>query len=270
MYPLPYYSQVLVSGSVIATGKADLLEVGQAAEALGIVLKDRQIGYRKKNSGDVTKTKLIREQVAISGDKVSFRKETFESTQEIKSEPLVMEEENEGDNLESSKPGDDNRSKPKKKKKRNSKDDLNESGSFEDKTCGQCGKSFPSSARLNLHMNVHKEEKPFKCEQCDKGFSAPASLKNHKLLHTGETFKCEFCEYSAVQKGNLKSHRLKVHRDLLDKNDTEEKANGEEFDNAENTSTENIKELPIGEDFVDKANAEETTENILSEPLEED
>merc|ERR1719508_586707 len=41
--------KVLVSGSVIASSKADLLEVGQAAETLGIVLKEKQIGYRKKN-----------------------------------------------------------------------------------------------------------------------------------------------------------------------------------------------------------------------------
>jgi len=67
--------KVLVSGSVIGRNKDDLLEVGQAAEALGIVLNDRQIGYRKSNAtkGVVGKG-VMKESVEISGRKVSYRK----------------------------------------------------------------------------------------------------------------------------------------------------------------------------------------------------
>jgi len=231
--------KVLVSGSVIATNKADLLEVGQAAEALGIVLNDRQIGYRKKTTANVPKKIMIKEAVAISGEKVSFSKETIESNLEIKSEPMEADN-GDDENVDKSKLNGGVGTRPnKKKKKHNVREDLNESKTSDDKTCGQCGKSFASAARLNLHMNVHKEDKPYKCDQCDKGFSAPASLKNHKLLHTGETFKCEFCEYSAVQKGNLKSHRLKNHKDMLEENVSEEKVTGVEAENTEASFNEN-------------------------------
>ena len=123
-------------------------------------------------------------------------------------------------------------SRPKKNKKRKTNDVPESEVITDDKTCGRCGKRFPSAGRLKLHMNVHKDDKPYKCEVCEKGFSGPASLKNHKLLHTGETFKCEYCDYSAVQKGNLKTHRLKVHKNILEQHDarddqviTEEPAN---------------------------------------------
>ena len=79
--------QVLVSGSVIATNKDDLLEVGQAAEALGIVLNDRQIGYKKTNKIAMAGKGVVKETVQISGKKVSYRK-SVHSSKEIKTEPL--------------------------------------------------------------------------------------------------------------------------------------------------------------------------------------
>eukprot|EP00092_Neocalanus_flemingeri_P010726 GFUD01011554.1.p1 GENE.GFUD01011554.1~~GFUD01011554.1.p1 ORF type:complete len:326 (+),score=87.01 GFUD01011554.1:56-1033(+) len=236
--------KVLVSGSVIASSKADLLEVGQAAEILGIVLKDRQIGYRKKNTSEGGGKPVVREEVAISGRRVSYRKKTIDASSEIKTEP--KEEGTDEENVDNSESLDENergndegRPKTKKSKKLNCKN-VSELAVSDDNTCGQCGKTFPSAGRLKLHMNVHSEDKPYKCDVCEKGFSAPASLKNHKLLHTGETFKCEYCDYSAVQKGNLKSHRAKVHKDVLERNDQEEKVTNEEIDNlSENTVEDN-------------------------------
>ena len=195
---------------MIGRNKDDLLEVGQAAESLGIVLNDRQIGYKKSNATKVMGNGVVKETVEISGRKVSYRK-SVEAT-EIKSEPL------EDNDVDVSPVGQKDRSK-KDKKHRGS--EVFEAEKVDDKTCNKCGKVFPSAGKLKLHMNVHKDEKerPFKCDVCEKGFSAPTSLKNHKLLHTGETLKCEFCSYTAVQKGNLKSHRLKVHKDLLENSD---------------------------------------------------
>merc|ERR1719318_1469371 len=207
--------KVLVSGSVIANNKDDLLEVGQAAEVLGIVLDNRQIGYKKTNKMQVAGKGMVKENVQISGKKVYYRK-SVDSASEIKTEPL--EESNlEGmDTSENTVSDLKDRSEMKKSKKGSG--DVAESGMADDKTCSTCGKVFPSASRLALHMNVHKDEKerPYKCDVCEKGFSAPASLKNHKLLHTGEKFKCEYCDYTAVQKGNLKSHRLKLHKDILE------------------------------------------------------
>ena len=44
--------QVLTTGSVLSNSKLELLEVGKAAEALGIVLNEKQIGFRKNKSGE--------------------------------------------------------------------------------------------------------------------------------------------------------------------------------------------------------------------------
>jgi len=227
--------KVLVSGSVIANNKADLLEVGQAAEVLGIVLKERQIGYRKKNVSEGAGRAVAREAVPSFGGNVADRRESVDSSSEIKTEP----EDHVIGNRDSSEPPDgtvngvnEDHSRTKKTKKRKINNVPESEVGADDKTCGRCGKRFPSAGRLKLHMNVHKEEKPFKCDVCEKGFSGPASLKNHKLLHTGESFKCEYCDYSAVQKGNLKTHRLKVHKNILEQHDarddqviTEEPAN---------------------------------------------
>ena len=58
---------------------------------------------------------------------------------------------------------------------------------------------------------------------CEKGFSVPVSWKRQKLLHSvGATFTCEYCDYSAVQKGNIKTHQLKLHKDLLEQQESEE------------------------------------------------
>merc|ERR1719186_2583000 len=200
--------KVLVSGSVIASSKADLLEVGQAAEALGIVLKEKQIGQRKKNVGDG----------AGRAENVAGRKASVDSSSEIKPELGDHAHSNENMDCLESADGtvigvDEDHSKLKKNKKRN---DVTESEVVDGKTCGKCGKRFASAGSLKLHLNVHKENKRYKCDVCEKGFSAPASLINHKSLHTGETFKCEYCDYSAVQKGNLKNHRLKVHKDIIE------------------------------------------------------
>jgi len=212
--------KVLVCGSVIANNKADLLEVGQAAEVLGIVLNERQIGYRKKNVSEGAGRAVAREEVTTSEGNLTGRRESVDSSSEIKTEP--KDHEDAIGNMDCSEPTDgtvygvnEDHSRPKKNKKRITNDVSESEVISDDKTCGRCGKRFPSAGRLKLHMNVHKDDKPYKCEVCEKGFSGPASLKNHKLLHTGETFKCEYCDYSAVQKGNLKSHKLKVHKDII-------------------------------------------------------
>jgi len=211
--------KVLVSGSVIGNNKENLLEVGHAAEALGITLNDRQIGYRRKTQGGQTGQQMgvVKETVEISGRKASKRKSTDAAPiPEIKTE---LNEESEEINVSNT----NAKEKSKSKKKKEIRSSLLSADEVNDKSCVTCGKIFPTRGRLELHMNVHKEdkEKPFKCDVCEKGFSASASLKNHKLLHTGEVHKCEYCEYTAVQKGNLKTHRLKLHKDLLEQNEVE-------------------------------------------------
>ena len=257
-----------MSGSVIANNKADLLEVGQAAEVLGIVLKERQIGYRKKNVSEGAGRAVAREAVPSFGGNVADRRESVDSSSEIKTEP----EDHVIGNRDSSEPPDgtvngvnEDHSRTKKTKKRKINNVPESEVGADDKTCGRCGKRFPSAGRLKLHMNVHKEEKPFKCDVCEKGFSGPASLKNHKLLHTGESFKCEYCDYSAVQKGNLKTHRMKVHKNMLEKHEErDEKFLAEKTANLNETADEKVdsEELTNLNETADERDIIEETANL--------
>jgi len=258
---------VLVSGSVISNNKADLLEVGQAAEVLGIVLKERQIGYRKKNISEGAGRTVARKASTTSEGNVADRRKSVDSSSEIKTEPADHEEEDAIGNMDCSEFLDatvgrvnEDHSRPKKNKKRKTNDVPESEVITDDKTCGRCGKRFPSAGRLKLHMNVHKDDKPYKCDVCEKRFSGPASLKNHKLLHTGESFKCEYCDYSAVQKGNLKTHRLKVHKNMFEKPEAiDEKVITEETAILNETSDKKVYS-------EEAANLNETTdEKVISE-----
>ena len=224
--------QVLVSGSVIGHNKEDLLQIGQAAEALGIVLKDRQIGYRRKNISQGA-------QKETSGRKNSPVK-SFDSLPVLKTEP-TEEMENQSDIIGFGNEGGIEKEKPGKH------------------ACTTCGKVFGKADKLKRHMNVHKseKEKPFKCDECGKTVSSSSGLKTHKLLHSGELLKCEFCEYTNVQKGNLKTLRMKVNKEEL--NDV----------NARGIESDTDVNLPITENLNNKqVDSEENTEGAKNENME--
>merc|ERR1712142_431170 len=259
--------KVLVSGSVIGNNKENLLEVGQAAEAMGIVLNDRQIGYRRKSQGG--SLGVMKETVEISGRKVSYSKSSEQDIASVvKTEP---KEQSEGAESADVSVQADKKEKLKPKKKKEKVVEAQGAENVDEKTCATCGKMFPTAGRLQLHMNVHKEdkEKPYKCDVCEKGFSSSASLKNHKLLHTGEVHKCEFCEYTAVQKGNLKTHRMKVHKDLLEKNESSENPVGElVVDMPENIATKEELHDNESDDIADQEMGEKENMGDVGEAVE--
>jgi len=233
--------KVLVSGSVLSNSKDELLEIGQAAEILGIELNNRQIGYRKKNVPQNSNKSIFKETVSINGRKVSYRKTSVSSTpsSKIKQEPT-------GEGLNTK----DIFSKqmvnsPLKKEEL----DMNASENLESNSCKYCQKEFTSKSKLKTHMSTHKDEKekPFKCTDCDKDFVSSTGLKTHKLLHTKEKmFKCEFCDYANVQKGNLKTHRLNRHRELIE--------NQESLDKNEDMNMQNV---PDSVDIPEQTGSEE-------------
>merc|ERR1711860_174737 len=71
--------------------------------------------------------------------------------------------------------------------------------------CQICGKVVQ---RMDLHMKVHSEFKPFKCELCNKAFTYSSRLSNHiRTTHTGtKPFKCKLCDKRFSQLSNLSSH----------------------------------------------------------------
>ncbi|XP_042577007.1 gastrula zinc finger protein XlCGF9.1-like [Cyprinus carpio] len=78
-------------------------------------------------------------------------------------------------------------------------------------SCIQCGKFFSSHAYLEVHMRIHKGEKPFTCKQCGRSFTAKGSLTRHMRIHTGEKpFTCQQCGKSFSNRGHLRDH-MNVH-----------------------------------------------------------
>uniref|UniRef100_K1PT72 C2H2-type domain-containing protein n=1 Tax=Magallana gigas TaxID=29159 RepID=K1PT72_MAGGI len=50
--------------------------------------------------------------------------------------------------------------------------------------CDVCGKDFILKSYLQVHMKMHKEERPYKCEVCHKAFKQMAALARHNRIHT--------------------------------------------------------------------------------------
>jgi len=166
--------KVLATGSVLSNSREDLLEVGQAAEALGIVMNERQIGVRKNKAGeqDVNQMNVG---VCSRGKMVKdfdYRGEDFVDCSDILEIKLSE--------------CDDHLAKYKRK--------------------------YIGQRRNRRGGSKTKRMKSLSCDECGKRFSSKTGFKNHMLLHTGDIcYKCEFCPYTNVQKGNVKAHKLKHH-----------------------------------------------------------
>ena len=76
--------------------------------------------------------------------------------------------------------------------------------------CYKCQMSFKDKHLLNIHIQLHWREKPFKCDLCEKSFFQKSHLEEHKRGHTGEFYHCEVCDKSFFTKSGLKKH-LSVH-----------------------------------------------------------
>jgi len=82
----------------------------------------------------------------------------------------------------------------------------------ETRKCQHCEKVFSTKHRLELHLRVHNNDKPYECNICKKAFTQTRSLKEHLLTHKSERqFKCQFCDKKFVQKNHLKYHLTSQH-----------------------------------------------------------
>ena len=83
---------------------------------------------------------------------------------------------------------------------------------LENRKCKLCHKVYSDRIRLELHMRVHNNLKPFPCTVCEKAFTQKRSLKEHLLTHdTIRHYECRHCEKKFVQKNHLKYHLASQH-----------------------------------------------------------
>ena len=82
--------------------------------------------------------------------------------------------------------------------------------------CLSCGKLFATAESVNLHLNIHYEDKIYACEHCDKIFAHRHVYESHrKSAHGGEgeakktqDFDCSFCGSSYPNLVSLDNHEL--------------------------------------------------------------
>lgn len=70
-----------------------------------------------------------------------------------------------------------------------------------------CGKSFPKQKKLEDHMNVHTNSRPYKCDMCERSYMRNSHLMVHKKKHFPPEFKCERCGYMCHTKDRSEKHK---------------------------------------------------------------
>ncbi|XP_058449179.1 uncharacterized protein LOC131429149 [Malaya genurostris] len=79
------------------------------------------------------------------------------------------------------------------------------------KPCPLCPKMFSSRQKLNIHIDVHQNNRKYKCRFCEKSFVQKSNCISHEKIHTGERpHACRYCAATFISSSGKKKHE-KTH-----------------------------------------------------------
>ncbi|XP_030418209.1 zinc finger protein 585B-like isoform X1 [Gopherus evgoodei] len=80
--------------------------------------------------------------------------------------------------------------------------------------CSECGKSFIRQEYLQIHLKLHRGERPYKCNKCKKSFRHKTSLVLHRYtVHRSERpYKCPDCGQQFILRERFIQHQ-RIHKE---------------------------------------------------------
>uniref|UniRef100_W8CC50 Zinc finger and SCAN domain-containing protein 2 n=2 Tax=Ceratitis capitata TaxID=7213 RepID=W8CC50_CERCA len=91
---------------------------------------------------------------------------------------------------------------------------LQHTGEFFKCPYPDCNHHANRKENLRIHIETHKQERPFVCEVCGCKFSQSKNLKRHALKHSAgdlNKYKCQLCSFSSHRSDKVKEHVQRVH-----------------------------------------------------------
>lgn len=79
------------------------------------------------------------------------------------------------------------------------------------KTCVHCNKTFTSDKRLRLHLQIHRQLKPYQCNICTQSFHMKKYLSSHMLKHGERQYTCMVCKCLFKRQDSLQRH-MRTHQ----------------------------------------------------------
>ncbi len=86
--------------------------------------------------------------------------------------------------------------------------------------CEQCDFKTDTVTRLETHMEIHQDAKPYDCDQCGRSFKQKRQLINHKIIHGDRSVEnqrwysnkqCDICKRVFANAKCLKIHTKVSH-----------------------------------------------------------